>query len=177
MDMEELELLCHPIRSRIIQSFQGGRQLTPLQLLDYLSDIPQATLYRHLKKLVEANVLFAAEKRQIRGATEILYGLDEQKINITLQDVSKLSKEEHMYFFKMYLSLLQNTFQQYLRQESFDFEADQISYGQEPIYISNEEYANLFQEIQKLIKSYSRKSSSPEHQRRMISIISIPDPK
>ena len=69
------ELLLHPVRLRIMQAFLGDRALTTSQLSAELSDVPAASLYRHVARLVRANVLQVVAERQVRGAVERTYVL------------------------------------------------------------------------------------------------------
>ena len=46
--MSSADLLLHPIRLRIIQTFLGDRQLTTSQLRLEIADVAPATLYRQV---------------------------------------------------------------------------------------------------------------------------------
>ena len=52
--IKKTDIILHPVRMRILQNL-ATRNLTPLQLAEELVNVPQATLYRHLNKLVEEN--------------------------------------------------------------------------------------------------------------------------
>jgi len=51
------DLLLHPVRLRIVQAFLGDRALTTTELRAELPDVPQASLYRNIARLVGAGVL------------------------------------------------------------------------------------------------------------------------
>ena len=55
--MTTADLLLHPVRLRIVQAFLGDRALTTSDLAAELADIPPASLYRHVARLVDAGVL------------------------------------------------------------------------------------------------------------------------
>src|SRR6266542_2260634 len=47
------ELLLHPVRLRIVQTFLGDRALTTSQLRAELPDVPPASVYRHVARRVD----------------------------------------------------------------------------------------------------------------------------
>lgn len=55
--MKKADLLLHPVRMRIVQQLIAGDPQAILQLAQRLGDVPQATLYRHMKLLLEADWL------------------------------------------------------------------------------------------------------------------------
>ena len=52
--MTGADLLLHPVRWRIVQAFLGDRTLTTAELHAELSDVPMASLYRHVGLLADA---------------------------------------------------------------------------------------------------------------------------
>jgi len=67
------DLLLHPVRLRIVQAFLGDRALTTGELRAELPDVPPASLYRHIARLVDAGVLGVVSERRVRGAVERTY--------------------------------------------------------------------------------------------------------
>ena len=63
------DLLLHPVRLLIVQAFLGDRGQTS-ELSSELADIPPASLYRHVARLVDAGVLAVVAERRVRGAVE-----------------------------------------------------------------------------------------------------------
>ena len=54
--MEKSKLLLHPVRTRIIRIL-SNRELNTEEIMGFLDDVPQATLYRHIKVLLDNNVI------------------------------------------------------------------------------------------------------------------------
>jgi hypothetical protein len=69
------DLLLHPVRLRIVKAFLGDRALTTRQLACELPDVPAASVYRHVGRLAEAEVLHVVAERRVRGITERTYML------------------------------------------------------------------------------------------------------
>ena len=55
--MTSADLVLHPVRLQIIQAFLGDRALTTSQLQSEIPEVPAASLYRHVGRLVHAGVL------------------------------------------------------------------------------------------------------------------------
>src|SRR5256885_7059234 len=66
--MASADLLLHPVRLRIVQAFLGDRALTTSALAAQLADVPPASLYRHVARLVDAGVLAVVAQRRAPGA-------------------------------------------------------------------------------------------------------------
>ena len=95
MSTPRAELLLHPVRIRIMQLAASAPDLTARQLADALPDVPPATLYRHLGRLVEAGLLTVIEERPVRGATEKVYALPDGDPLQVLPHREDASAEEH----------------------------------------------------------------------------------
>ena len=63
------EVVLHPVRLRIVQKL-GGRELTTGALRKELPDITQATLYRHVSALIDAEIVTVVDERRVRGTIE-----------------------------------------------------------------------------------------------------------
>src|SRR5689334_263466 len=110
------DLLLHPIRMRIIQGLVA-QELTPLQLAETLTDVPQATLYRHLNKLVEAGIVKVVSERPVRGTVEKVYTVVRGAATLSTTDLLKTSREDHMSYFTAFVATLLHNFSNYLHQE------------------------------------------------------------
>ncbi|UHA58283.1 helix-turn-helix domain-containing protein [Metabacillus litoralis] len=75
------KLILHPVRMKIVQTLIGSKEYTVQQIAARLTDVPQATLYRHLNKLLEAEVLKVVKENQIRGTVEKIYALNEHEVS------------------------------------------------------------------------------------------------
>ena len=69
-----LKALLHPVRWRIIQHLAQSSH-TPADLHAHMEDIPQATLYRQLQTLLDAQLVRVVNEEKVRGAVERTYGL------------------------------------------------------------------------------------------------------
>ncbi|OBZ10644.1 hypothetical protein A8L34_18860 [Bacillus sp. FJAT-27264] len=169
------DLILHPIRMRIIQSLARGGKRTTGQLVQEMSDIPQATMYRHLNKLLKAGLLQVAGENKVRGTVEKVYYLAQGSEDLTPPDVTEQSSEEHLTLFMRFVSSLIGDFSQYVGQDKYDMRQDGISFRQVHLHLNDEEYADLLGEIRQAMHKYSGNEEGGERRRRMISTIVIPE--
>ena len=175
MPESKADLILHPIRMRIIQSLALGGQRTTQQLVRELEDIPQATMHRHLNKLLKAGILQVAEENKVRGTLEKVYYLAQGGEDLTPLDVTENSSGEHMTLFLKFISSLIGDFSQYVRQEHYDMRQDGISFRQLHLHLDDEEYAALLTELRQSMQKYASNEAGGTRRRRMISTIVIPE--
>lgn len=151
------EVLLHPVRMKIVQTLISGRKLTVQQMSEKLSDVPQASLYRHLKKLLEAELIMVVEENQVRGTVEKVYALPEISGQAASEEFLNLSKEEHISYFTKFMAIVLADFESYVSQESVDFLKDGAGYRQDVFYATDEEFQSFIrtmgQEMMKLIQN------------------------
>lgn len=164
----------HPIRMRIIQTLATKKELSTQQISDYLPDVPQATLYRHITKLVDSDIIKPVQENKIRGTIEKIYALSADA-NLTEEDVNKISREEHFHYFFSFLTTIMGDFDNYLNREHIDITKDGLTYRQANIYMSDKELQNLMGDISSLI--VKQLDNKPTEERKLINISNISIPK
>ena len=81
------------------------------QIAAKLPDIPQASLYRHLRSLENASLINIVDSHPVRGTVEKVYGLRESApVNFDKDDADKFSSEDHQKYFSAFLGSLFNSF-------------------------------------------------------------------
>ena len=91
--MSSADLLLHPIRLRIIQTFLGDRRLTTGQLRLEIADVAPATLYRQVATLAQAGVLTVVDERRVRGTVERTYALSIADAQLTEDELSGMTPD------------------------------------------------------------------------------------
>lgn len=170
----KINTILHPVRMRIMQSLLGGKELTAQEISQRVSDVPQASLYRHLNKLLEAEVLEVVEENKVRGTIEKVYALSNQLETVTATEVKEASRQDHFSFFFSFLTNLLGDYEQYLQQENIDLEKDGVSYRQVSVFLSNEELRDLLTEIRTIVSRVMENEPTTERKARTISTIVIP---
>lgn len=182
------ELLIHPVRLRILQAL-AGRTLTTAGLRDRVPDVPQATLYRHIDRLLDAGVLAVVDERQARGAVERTYALVEGTAHVGADELAGATHTDHVTWFATWLAGLLDQFDRYLETSgspeahpadpdapiTLDLEADAVSYRQVPLWLDDDEARALLEDLREVLRPRLELGPTPNRRRRLVSIVSMPE--
>lgn len=172
-----VNVILHPVRMRIIQ-FLINRQLSAQQLRELLPDIPQASLYRNIKKLVEAEVIHIVDEIPVRGTVEKVYSMQDPNAGVIGPDeINILPKDEKMALFIKYMANLMGEFERYVIQEKVDFLADGVSFRQASIYLSDVEFNEFLKELTTVYSKFFHNQPAENRRRRTVATMMIPEPK
>jgi DNA-binding transcriptional ArsR family regulator len=167
-------LIIHPVRLRIITAF-GGRQHTPRQLAALLPDIAQASLYRHISILLKAGILEVVAEQQVNGSIERTLAIAKGQINLTASDLQALPREDHLRYFSIFSATLIESFAEYMRTATLsNIIEDGLSYNVTTIHLSDEERAQLSDEIDQVIQRVWANPPTPERKSYTLASIVIP---
>lgn len=170
-----IDVVLHPVRMRIIQSLIN-QKLTPQELKEKLPDIPQASLYRNLKKLLEAEVIHIVDEIPNRGTVEKVYSIhNPSEIILGSEEINKLSKDEHMGLFIKFLANLMGEYERYLNQDHIDLIADGVTFRQASLYLNDEEFSAFIKELSAVYAKVFQNQPTKGRRRRTVSTIIIPE--
>jgi DNA-binding transcriptional ArsR family regulator len=175
--MSSADLLLHPLRLRILQTFLGDRTLTTSDLQAELTDIPPASLYRHVAKLVDGGVLSVFSERRIRGAVERTYKLRTTEATVKPRELAGLTPDEHRGMFMAFVAGLLREFDRYLERGDVDLVRDGVSYRLTGMWLSSSEAQRLARELNDVL--LPRVANTPRRGRRRwyFGSIALPAPE
>ncbi len=168
------ELVLHPVRLRIVQAFMGSAPLTTGQLRERLPDVPAATLYRHVATLVAGGLLEPVDERQVRGATERTYALRVEKASMSADEAAAVPVDEHRRLFMTFVAGLLGDFDRYLDQGDVDLGRDMVGYRQAVLNLSDDELAELLQDLRGVLEPRLALPEAPGRRRRIVTTILVP---
>lgn len=177
MSNSKADIILHPIRMRIITELIR-KDMTSQELAKYLPDIPQATLYRHIKTLTDNDVLEVISETPIRGTVEKVYGLIAGAGRLTPDEIQNMSADEHIHYFTTFAASLIGDFVRFVEntpQNDPDIMRNNMSYSKALFYLSDDEALELNQTITTLVQKALTNPPAPNRKRYMMSMISIPD--
>ncbi|HZU19210.1 MAG TPA: helix-turn-helix domain-containing protein [Candidatus Dormibacteraeota bacterium] len=172
--MNPFELVLHPVRLRIVHAMSGGRTRTTSDLCASLPDVPRTTLYRHVGLLAEAGVLEVVGEQRVHGAVERRYRLRRERSVIDADQAASMSLEDHRRGFAAAMAALLAEFNAYLDREHADPLADSVSYRQGPLWLNQQELAELIGEIRGAILSRWDNRPAPDRRPYLLSTILFP---
>ncbi|MBV9416027.1 MAG: helix-turn-helix domain-containing protein [Solirubrobacterales bacterium] len=172
--MTTADLLLHPVRLRIIQAFLGDRALTTADLRKGLPDVPPASLYRHVARLVDAGVLGVVSERRVRGALERTYVLRLTAAAINLDELERMTREEHRHAFMAFVAGLLGDFDRYLSRENIDLVRDGVSYRMAALWLDDAELAELARDMLRVLQPRAANPPRSGRRRRILGTVLIP---
>ena len=89
------ELVIHPVRMRIL-SVLASRPMTTKQLAAALPDVPPATLYRQVKRLLDGTAIEVVERRTINGIVESTYATVAGAARFDRAEFAGIPGEDHI---------------------------------------------------------------------------------
>lgn len=175
MARTKIDLILHPVRMRIIGEL-GGRTLSTRQLAASLSDVPQATLYRHVAALLAGGLLRVVSEQRTAGGNERLVAINIDAMRIHQEDIEGFSADDHIRLFGIFASSLIDTFARYARHADLSkIITDGMSYNQLTLNLTDEERDTLRIAIQTAVRQSSDNPPSPDRKRFTLATIVIPE--
>jgi len=174
--MSSADLLLHPIRLRIIQTFLGDRQLTTSQLRVELADVAPATLYRQVSVLAQASVLTVVDERRVRGTVERTYALSIADAQLSADDMSKMTPDDHRRAFMAFLAGVLADVDRYIDAGDVDLERDGAGYRTVGLWLTTDELEEMVTVIAAAVQSRAGYGPGGGRTRRMLSTVLIPVP-
>lgn len=161
--MNITEILSNPIRIQVMQYLQTCGEATTKQIAEALSDVSTPTLYRHINIMLEQGALLVKEERKVRGGTERLLVINEEKFGIP----ENLSQNAYQFLMGLYMK-----FQGYGERDDANPRKDRLSLRTCILTLSDSRYDELMNEIGAVIEKYQIMSEGGK--KRNLSIISAP---
>jgi DNA-binding transcriptional ArsR family regulator len=171
--MDTVDLLLHPVRLRIVHAMSGDRTLTTSELCALLPDVSKATVYRQVGLLAEGGLLDVDGEHRVRGAVERRYRLHRERAVIDAETAASVSAEDHRRVFAVAMATLLAEFNAYLDRDP-DPAADLVGYRQHAIWLSEDERAELIEQLREVIVAKMRNGPGPGRMRHLISPILFP---
>lgn len=171
MKETKADLIIHPVRMKVLQTLASGRRKTVQQIAEKLPEVPQATLYRHLKKLLDGSIIEVVEENQVRGTIEKVYALPKNNEVLSREEVLKAGPDEHLDYFIKFLANVLMDFESYIRQPNYDFQKDMASFRTATLYASDEEYSEFITKYVELITPLLRNEEAPDRKKRTLTNI------
>ncbi|GAA5199359.1 helix-turn-helix domain-containing protein [Rugosimonospora acidiphila] len=172
--MTSADLLLHPVRLRIVRAFLGDRALTTSALAAELADVPAASLYRHVARLVDAGVLHVVAERRVRGALERTYVLRQAAAAIAPDELTTMSPDEHRRAFMVFVAGLLGDLDRYLARGAVDPIRDGASYRMAGLWLDDAEFAELLRELTRVLQPALAKPPAPGRKRRLLATVLLP---
>ncbi|MFI1916735.1 helix-turn-helix domain-containing protein [Nocardia sp. NPDC020380] len=172
--MKSVELLLHPVRLRIVEAFLGDRELTTAALSAELDDVPAGSLYRHIARLVEHDVLEIVAERRVRGTTERTYALRADKTSIDPEQLAGMSADDHRAAFLAYIAGLVADFDRYTEDGDIDLVRDGVGYRTLGMWLDDAEFIEFIADLRKVVEPRLANKETAERSLRLMRTVFLP---
>ena len=159
--------MLNPVRMRIIHILATTPSITVTEVSEKMRDIPRTTIYRHVKILLENDILTVVSEKKIRGSLERTLSLNiaEIKKHNTLENASQ---NVLSFLLKKYTQ-----FNNYFLSDMVDTGKDQIFCNNTVLMLTDQEFDQFLIDLRDLLlkNNFEYKEG---RRARDISIISAP---
>lgn len=174
MNDKLMDCITNPVKCKLLLEIHSQGKATAKHLADIYHDIPQATLYRHLKKMLNDGILQVVEETQVRGTVEKTYALAFHISDSMETMLEKNSGELYMQYFMQYIFGFAKQFQEYCQSPNINIKKDMTGFSLSPLYLSDEELTSLITSISQIITKVKNNEPMPERKLRTIGVIVSP---
>jgi len=174
MNQNVLKALMNPIRIKIYLYIQNNERATTGELAKHLPEVAQATLYRHISKMVKEEILCIESENKIRGVFEKTYVIKNDPLDDIEKIVEDKDREQLFNLCHSFTMSILSTFDKYLNQEEFDLREDKIGFRTTPMYMTDEESDEFIKGMHELISKYSSNESSDDKRLKQYSYAFLP---
>lgn len=171
--MTSADLFMHPVRMRIVEAFLGGRRLTTADLHAELPEVPPASLYRHLTRLIDAGVLDVVAERKVRGTIERTYEKHGRQ-NVSRDELAQMSREDLRRAFLAYVVALLADIDRYLGREEVELRRGGATFRIAGLWLTDDELSELAAGFARLLEPYLGRSATPDRTLRILRTIVLP---
>lgn len=169
-----MDCITNPVKCKLLLEIHSQGKATAKHLADIYSDIPQATLYRHLKKMLSDGILQIVDETQVRGTVEKTYSLA-RNINSDMETMlEENSGKLYMQYFMQYIIGFAKQFQKYCQSPNIDIKNDMTGFSLAPLYLSDDELTSLVTSISQIISAVKNNEPTPDRKLRTIGVIVSP---
>ena len=163
VDAVEITTVMNTARLRILEYLIYHGDGTAAEISAELSDIPTASLYRHIKALETDGWIEVKSEQKKRGATERRYKLRKNRIEdpgsaAVMQGLLGLTAE----------------FSRYFEGEDPDPIRDMLGFSMMALMLSDEEYTSFYMDMSELAAKYMGRKADGVRKPRKITVISSP---
>lgn len=172
--MDTNNALVHPVRLRIVLAL-AGRNLTVAALREALPDVPQASLYRHVKLLERAGLLRVVEEHRVAGTIERTFALDREATAASEHELEKLDRAGLERLFGAFAASLMADFRRYLDSAPTDLRKDGVALRSFPMNLNDAELKAFAKDLRELLERYGERPRKGRRRRRTFSFVMIPE--
>ena len=172
--LSKAELIMHPIRFRILIAL-SDRCLSTKQVAHSLSDISQASVYRHMHILWKAGVLKLVEEVPVRGVIERFFAFSHEDTMLSHEETEQATADDYLRYFHVFVNSLLSQYRLYLQSGETNPRLDGVAHWNEAVYLTPAERHQMVTELRDSTLKRMSNTPTPDRTRYIVGRIIIPD--
>jgi len=169
-----MDYLVNPVTNKLLVELHFKEQATTKELAKLCSDIPQATLYRYINRLLKDEMIEIVAENEVRGTIEKVYALKVDLVKTTEEIYNSNDGEKLMHIVNTGIINILAEFKEYLAKGDCDFKNDGITFAVSSFYATDVEYLEIMKKIGSIIQDISKKEATPQRKLRGLNLIITP---
>lgn len=162
-----LKVLTDPVSNKILQMIREKKQAAISDILAENPNVPRATLYRKIEKMLDVGAIYVVQTRKVRGQTENIYAIKDIYINSSKSD-------DGMKIVTMSLMQIIGLYDKYFQSKNADVERDKLFLLNYAVELSDGDFSEMMKEILGVVDKYRQKQSENARLRNLY-FISAPE--
>jgi DNA-binding transcriptional ArsR family regulator len=145
----------HPVRLRVLHA-ASQEEVTPRTLAARLPDVPQASLYRNIKVLLEHGALEVVRERTVNGIVESTYRTSRGVGRLSREEFASMPPEEHRRIFALMLGEMSGLVEDYFSRPDYDTTEEGMTYFFSKLILTDEQRQQFRLDLIDLIERHSK---------------------
>lgn len=163
-----LKILTDPVSNSILQMIRMREKMTISDILSENTQIPRATVYRKIEKMLEVGAIEIVDSHKVRGQIENFYAVKQMYI------ANPETNEDSLKVVTISIMRILDQYTRYLQSENADVNRDKLFLLNYAISLSDKDFSAMMSEIFEIADKYRGKKPSPDAKMRNLYLLSAP---
>lgn len=163
-----LKVLTDPVSNRILQMIRVREKMTISEILSENTQVPRATVYRKIDKMLEVGAIYIADSNKVRGQTENVYAIKDMYI------ANPESDEDSLRIVTVSLMQILDLYDRYFKGGNADVNRDKLFMLNYAIALSDSDFSDMMNEIFAVVDKYQKKQNTENAKLRNLYLLSAP---
>ncbi|WP_159450107.1 helix-turn-helix domain-containing protein [Demequina sp. NBRC 110056] len=161
MSNERARLLLHPVRMRVVIALSAD-DLTTRQIGELLKDVPQASLYRAIAQLHDAEIIEVVSETRRGGAIERTYSMVAANAVMTPDTFTSGTPEELLGAAQTFADLIVQSTAEHLAVGGDAWREDRFGMRHEPLWLTREQRDELSDDLKAVFDKHLQRERSED---------------
>lgn len=163
-----LKVLTDPVSNRILQMIRVRKKMTISDILSENTNLPRATVYRKIEKMLDVGAIEIVDSHKVRGQTENVYAIN------TIYIANPENNEDSFKMVTISLMQILDQYDRYFRNGNADVNRDKLFLLNYAIPLSDKDFSAMMSDIFKIVDKYQKKKVSPDAKLKNLYLLSAP---